>query len=105
MRWEILYYNKKLEEDILSLPKTLVAKYFHYTEIMERLGADLGMPHTKLLGNGLLELRLKGKEGIARVFYMTQVGKKIMMLHCVIKKTPLQALKVARNRLKEVLRS
>ena len=72
---------------------------------MEKHGADLGMPHTEALGKGLFELRVKGKEGMARVFYCTKIGKKIHMLHCIIKKTqkiPKRELGLARKRLKEV---
>jgi phage-related protein len=48
---------------------------------MEIYGPDLGMPHTRALGEGLLELRLKAAEGIARVFFCTVTGRKIVILH------------------------
>jgi phage-related protein len=63
------------------------------------------MPHTRAMGEGLFELRLKAAEGIARVFYCTMVGKKIVILHQFIKKTdktPSKELEIARRRLKEV---
>lgn len=63
------------------------------------------MPHSKALGNGLFELRLKGKEGIARVFYCTMVDKQIYMLHSFIKKTnktPKKELDLAKKRMREV---
>lgn len=72
---------------------------------MEVYGPDLGMPHTRAMGEGLFELRIKAPEGIARVFYCTMVGKKIVILHLFIKKTdktPSKELEIARRRLKEV---
>ena len=105
MKWEIIYYNSDLEEEILGLPDGLLARYIKLTELMEIHGADLGMPHTEALRKGLFELRVKAKEGIARVFYCTKVGKKIYMLHSFIKKTnkiPNKELKLARKRLQEV---
>ena len=72
---------------------------------MEVFGPDLGMPHTRAMGGGLFELRLKAAEGIARVFYCTVVNRRIVMLHQFIKKsdkTPLKELEIARNRMKEV---
>ena len=51
-------------------------------------------------------LKLKAKEGIARVFYCSVVDQKIIMLHCFIKKTektPNKELSVAKTRLKEVV--
>jgi phage-related protein len=53
-------------------------------------------------------LRIKGKEGIARVFYCTLIGQRIVMLHGFIKKsekTPPKELKLARERLAEVKKS
>lgn len=105
MTWKINYYNDALEEEILDLPDTLLARYIKLTDLMKKYGANLGSPHTEAFGNGLFELRLKGKEGIARVFYCTMVGKKIHMLHCIIKKskkTPLNEKRLAEKRMKEV---
>jgi phage-related protein len=72
---------------------------------MEIYGPDLGMPHTRSIGDGLFELRIKAAEGVARVFYCTMVVKKIMVLHQFIKKTdktPLKELEIARRRMKEI---
>lgn len=63
------------------------------------------MPHTRAMGDGLFELRLKATEGIARVFYCTVVERSIVVLHQFVKKsdkTPRKELEVARRRLKEV---
>lgn len=48
----------------------------------------------------------RGREGIARVFYCTKVGKKIIILHSFIKKTndtPKRELDIARRRQREVI--
>jgi len=52
-------------------------------------------------------LRLKGAEGIARVFYCCLIGKRIVMLHSFVKKsgkTPSVELGIAVDRLKEAKR-
>ena len=106
MKWSIDYYNAATEKQILSLPAGLLARYLRLTDLMIEFGPNLGMPHSKALGEGLIELRVKSKEGIARVFYCTQVGNKIIMLHLFIKKSnkiPGKEIKTARNRMKEVL--
>ncbi len=103
--FQIKYYNERVEGDILKLPLTIKAKYFQYTDMLEEFGANLGMPHTRAMGDGLFELRVKGKEGIARVFYCTMIGKKIIVLHSFIKKTektPQKELEIARKRKLEV---
>jgi phage-related protein len=63
-------------------------------------------PHTKAIENGLFELRIKSKEGIARVFFCTKVGRKIIMLHSFVKKsqkTPKKEIKIAKTRMNEVI--
>ena len=107
MDYQISYYNEALQEEIFELPKTLVTRYVMLTQRMIAIGPNLGEPHTKAFGNSMFELRLKGAEGIARVFYCTLVGKRIVMLHSFVKKserTPLRERETAEARLKEVKR-
>ena len=89
------------------MPPPLLARFLRYVERMERFGPDLGMPHTRAMGESLFELRLKGRGGIARVFYCTLGGRSIMMLHQYVKKserTPTKELGIARRRMREVKR-
>jgi phage-related protein len=105
VHWIITYYSESIQQEILSMPAGFLARYLRYTDRMEVFGPDLGMPHTRIMGDGLFELRLKAAEGIARVFYCTIVGKKIMVLHQFTKKTdktPPRELEAARRRMKEV---
>jgi len=106
MKWQIIYYNSKLEKEILNLPDGLLARYLGLTDLLLEFGSNLGLPHTKPMGKGLFELRVKSTEGIARVFFCTKVGKKIIMLHSFIKKsqkTPKKEIKIAQTRMKEVV--
>lgn len=105
MNWRISFYSAALQNEILALPAGFVARFLRYAERMQIYGPDLGMPHTRAMGDGLFELRLKAAEGIARVFYCTVVGRRIVMLHQFIKKsgkTPPRELDIARKRMKEV---
>jgi phage-related protein len=105
MDYRIAYCNEDVEERILELPDTLAARYVVLTRRMTALGPNLGDPHTKAFGDGLFELRLKGAEGIARVFFCTLIGRRIVMLHCFVKKsakTPLRELEIARTRMRAV---
>jgi len=105
MNWAITYYSESLQNEILDLSAGFLARFLRYADRMELYGPDLGMPHTRAMGEGLFELRLKAAEGIARVFYCTMIGKRIVMLHQFIKKTdktPPKELAIARRRLKEI---
>jgi hypothetical protein len=44
MKWQIIYYNEKLEEEILNLPDGLLARYLRLTDLMIEFGANLGLP-------------------------------------------------------------
>jgi len=103
--WTVTFYDTDVESGILDLPAGLLARFVRYAERMEEHGPDLGMPHTRAMGGGLFELRLKSGEGIARVFYCTIVNRRIVMLHHFVKKsqkTPRKELETARRRSKEV---
>ena len=103
--WRITYYNERVQRDVWAMPAGILADYLRLTEAMKLYGADLRMPHSRAMGGGLFELRPKGSEGIGRVFYCTQVGKTIVVLHSFVKKTqetPDAEMRMARKRLKDV---
>ena len=105
MNWTISYFNEKVRQQVRSLPAGILADYVRLTDAMAIHGADLRMPHSRAMGGSLFELRPKGPEGIGRVFYCTQVGKVIVVLHSFVKKTqetPDAELRLARQRLKDV---
>ena len=106
MNWQIIYYNKQIEEDILTFPDGILARYLRLADLMIEFGPNLGLPHTKVIDKKLYELRVEGGEGIARIFYCTKIKNKIVILHSFIKKSqkiPKKELDKAKKRLKEVL--
>lgn len=105
MTWSVTFFDKRVEAGILGLPTGLLARFLRYAERMELFGPDLGMPHTRPMGGGLFELRIKAPEGIARVFYCTVIDRRIVFLHHFVKKTgktPPKELDIARKRMKEL---
>lgn len=103
--WEILYFSEAVQQEIMNLPAGIQARYLHLTQRMQTFGPNLGMPHTRGLGGGLFELRMKSKEGLGRVFFCTLAGRRIVMLHTFLKKsakTPAKELEAACARLTEV---
>jgi len=106
MSWTIDYYSEDVRLEIDALPVGIRASYARLTELLEEFGLELRMPHSRAMGDGLFELRPRGREGIARVFYCTKVGRKIIILHSFIKKTnetPKRELDIARRRRREVI--
>ncbi len=83
----------------------VLADYARLVELLIEHGPSLRLPYSRAFGNGLFELRPRGRSGIGRAFYCFLVGKRIVVLHAFIKKsqqTPERELKLARKRLKEL---
>ena len=105
MKWDIHYYNAKVKEQLEEWPVGIYADFLRLADLMQTHGADLRLPHSQSMGQGLIELRCRGQEGIGRVFYCTAVGRNIIILHSFIKKTqetPEKELRLARKRQKDV---
>lgn len=103
--FSIEYFSEAVRLGIDRLPMTVRARFAGYTKRMKQSGPNLGMPHTRAMGDDLFELRLKGAEGIARVFYCAVCEHRIVMLHSFVKKsqaTPARELETARRRKKEM---
>lgn len=103
--WAIEYYSETVQDEIRRWPAELRAHYVHVTQRIEAEGPDLGMPLTRALGQGLFELRCRGREGIGRALFCTRSTGRVMILRAFIKKTqrtPRNELDLARKRQKEV---
>lgn len=95
------------KEEILNLPAVLRGKTIDLIEKLQTVG-QLRMPFSKSLGGGLFELRVIERNNIARTIYVYQHSKTIYLLHAFVKKTqktPADALKIARIRIKEMIKN
>jgi phage-related protein len=109
MKWEVLLYVSSTGQPVVlrfmqSLDTIVYAKTLRQIELLETYGTDLGMPHAKPLGDGLVELRVRGKREV-RIFYVFAKGRQVYLLHGFIKKTqttPKKELDIARTRQKEI---
>lgn len=105
MKWQILFYSDKVEEETLEFPDKILAKLLYIFEMIEDHGPNLGKPYTDTFGDGLFEVRAKSQEGIGRSLFCYTNGKVIIILHSFIKKTqktPKKELEIALTRKKEI---
>lgn len=105
MSFEIEYFHERVLNDIESWPVDVLADYARLVELLAEYGPSLRLPHSRTFGDGLFELRPRGRSGIGRAFYCFLVGKRVVVLHAFIKKsqeTPVRELKLARKRMKEI---
>jgi phage-related protein len=106
MPFEIEYFHERVRFEIESWPVDVLADYARLVELLAEHGPSLRLPHSRAFGNGLFELRPRGRSGIGRAFYCFMVERRIVVLHAFIKKTrqtPDRELKLARKRQKELL--
>lgn len=105
MPFLVEYYHPKVLEAIEAWPVEILAEYAHLIDLLTEHGPDLRMPHSRAMGDGLFEVRPRGREGIGRALYCFALGRRIVVLHAFIKKTPKspeKELSLARKRMKEV---
>ena len=105
MAYEVEYFHPRVLEAIEAWPVDVLADYAHLIELLAEHGPDLRLPHSRAMGDGLFEIRPRGREGIGRALYCFRLGRRIVVLHAFIKKsaqTPERDLKLARKRLKEI---
>ncbi|AIL66126.1 Phage-related protein [Rickettsiales bacterium Ac37b] len=104
--WKIVFLNRKAEDEFHQLPSEMKAHYWHIVSLIKEFGPhNVGMPHIKLIVKKIWEIRVRGKDGIARVLYTTIVNRKLVILRVFIKKTqktPDAEIRIALKRLKEV---
>ena len=105
MSYELEYFHPRIKEEINCWPNSILADYRRLTGLLIEFGPNLRMPHSKAMGNGLFELRARGKDGIGRAFYCYLINKRIVILHAFIKKTqttPHRELNIAYKRMNEI---
>lgn len=105
MPYKLEYYHQRVLHEIESWPVDILADYARLVELLVEFGPNLRMPHARAMGDGLFELRPRGKAGISRALYCHLAGKRIVVVHAFVKKTqhtPERDLALARKRLKEL---
>lgn len=103
--WLVEYLPKAIEEEA-ELPADMQARLGHMTDVIRDYGL-LALPPgwVKPLGNKLWELRVTGKDGIARAIYITMKERRLVIVRIFIKKTqktPPHEIALARQRARDV---
>jgi phage-related protein len=105
MAFTVEYFHPNVLSGIEAWPVDVLADYARLVELLIEHGPNLRLPHSRSMGEGLFELRPKGRSGIGRAMYCFLVGRRVVVVHAFIKKTqqtPDKDLKIARKRVKEL---
>ena len=89
-----------------ALPNDIRASFERITRLIETHGLTLVRePYVKHLEGPVWEMRMKGKDGIARAAYVTASGRRVVVVHVFPKKTqktPRREIDIALRRAREV---
>ena len=105
MPYSIEYFHPRVLAEIEAWPADVLADYARLVELLMEHGPNLRLPHSRAFGDGLFELRPKGRSGIGRAFYCFLLNRRILVLHAFVRKsqqTPDRELNLARKRQKEI---
>ncbi|HSW49982.1 MAG TPA: type II toxin-antitoxin system RelE/ParE family toxin [Bryobacteraceae bacterium] len=95
-----------VDAELDALPADMRAKFIRIAELLDTFGPfQVREPYVKPLGRKLFEIRMKGKDGIARAIYIAATGQRLVVLHAFLKKTaktPRSAIRIALERAREV---
>src|SRR5690348_9576149 len=106
MSWRVEILNEIVAAEIAALPADMQARFIRLAERIAAAGLEsLGEPHAKHLVGKLWELRLTGRDGIARALYVTATGRRVVVVRAFIKKTqktPPGEIELALRRAREI---
>ena len=103
--WTVETLGRLVDDELDAFPPDIRAGFVRVAQLIEEFGPfQVGMPHLRSLGDKLWEIRVSGRDGIARGICVMVTGKRVVVVHAFIKKTqktPAGALRLARIRAKE----
>lgn len=106
MAWQVEFLNELAKAEVDALPVDIRARFARIVDLIQSHGLErVGEPHVKHLEGKLWEMRMKGKDGIARSLYVTAKGKRVVVLRSFAKKTqktPRREIELALVRAKEL---
>jgi phage-related protein len=102
MNWSIETIGQSVDAEIAALPADMKDRLIALFDLIEAGGlSSLPRKAVKHLEDKLWELRFAGRDGIARAIYITQSGRRVVILSVFVKKTqktPPEEQKIARKR-------
>jgi len=86
-RWSVAIHPLA-EPELLALPPDMRARFLRIAEMTQEFGPQaLGLPHVRPLEGKLWEMRMQGRDGIARAVYAAVRGRTLLVLHVFVTDT------------------
>lgn len=106
MNWRVEFLDDEVQAVLMDMPEDIQASFRRIVEMIIRYGLErVHEPYVKHLEGRVWEMRMKGRDGIARAAYVTTTGRRVVVVHVFGKKTqktPRREIETALRRVKEV---
>ncbi len=106
MDWTVEFLNDEVKQELDALPIDIRARFERTVNLIRTFGLPrLREPYVKHLEGRLWEMRMKGRDGIARAIYVTAHKRRVVVVRAFRKKTgktPRREIKLAFKRAEEV---
>lgn len=108
MNWTVETLNTTVDKELDALPSDMRARFVRICELIAQFGLEhVGVTYVKHLTGPLWEMRMRGRDGIARALYVAVRDRRVVVVRAFIKKTrktPRQEIDLALQRASEVLK-
>jgi phage-related protein len=105
MTWTVEFLDETVAADLSAMPADIRASFRRIVELIGAVGPErVREPYVRHLEGPVWEMRMKGRDGIARAAYVTAEGRRIVVVHVFAKKTqktPRRDIETALRRAKE----
>ena len=105
MLWAVETLDERVDAELDALPADMRERFIRISRLLEEFGPQhVREPYVKPVAGKLWEMRMKGRDGIARAVYVAASGRRLVVVHVFVKKTqktPEAALKTALRRAEE----
>ena len=106
MAWSFVFVNAEAKAELDALPLDLRASFERIVKLVQAFGLEqVHEPYIKHIEGRIWEMRLRGRDRIARALYLTASGRRVVILRVFVKKTqktPRREIELARRRAQEV---
>ena len=104
--WTVEYLNARVKAELDGQPAEIRSRFERIVSLIKERGLEqIHEPYVKHLQGPLWEMRMKGKDSIARAIYVTVRERRVVILHVFTKKTqktPQREMETALRRMKDI---
>ena len=105
--WSVEFLDDDVFAEMEAQPEDIKTKFEKIVQLIKDMGLErVHEPHIKHLESTLWEMRMKGRDRIARAIYVTVVEKRVIVVRVFTKKsqkTPRREIKIALKRAEDAI--